>query len=53
MLYPSFVATMDANTCKKEAAAFLANVAHETDRLRHAEEVKKMRLLRSAQLLPV
>jgi Chitinase class I len=42
MLYPSFVATMDANTCKKEAAAFLANVAHETDRLRHAEEVEKM-----------
>jgi hypothetical protein len=40
-LYPSFVATTDANTCKKEAAAFLANVAHETDRLRHAEEVNK------------
>ena len=41
-LYPSFVGTIDANTCKKEAAAFLANVAHETDRLRHAEEVNKI-----------
>jgi chitinase len=29
------------NLCRKEAAAFLANVAHETDRLRHAEEVAK------------
>jgi predicted chitinase len=39
--FEGFTTTGDANTCKKEAAAFLANVAHETERLRYAEEINK------------
>jgi chitinase len=41
--FPRFIATGDAETCRKEAAAFLANVAHESGRLRYVEEINKNR----------
>jgi chitinase len=42
-LYPSFAATGDADTRKREAAAFLGNVSHETGGLTLIEESKAMR----------
>jgi predicted chitinase len=39
--YPAFVNTGSVDTCRKEAAAFLANVARETGRLRYAEQIAK------------
>jgi len=39
--FPDFVAAGDATTCKKEAAAFLANVSWETGNLRFAEQIAK------------
>jgi Chitinase class I len=41
--YPAFVGAGSVDACKKEAAAFLANVSHETGRLRWAEEINKSR----------
>jgi predicted chitinase len=39
--FPTFVNTGTLDTCRKEAAAFLANVARETGRLRYAEQIAK------------
>src|SRR6185295_2465534 len=39
--FPTFVNTGSVDTCRKEAAAFLANVARETGRLRYAEQIAK------------
>jgi chitinase len=39
--FPTFVNTGSLDTCRKEAAAFLANVARETGRLRYAEQIAK------------
>ncbi len=39
--YPGFSATGDTTTRKREAAAFLANVAHETGHLRYVEEIAR------------
>ena len=36
--YPAFASTGDATTKKREAAAFLANIDHETGQLRYVEE---------------
>ena len=41
--FPRFLASGTLETCKKEAAAFLANVAHESGRLRYVEEINKNR----------
>ena len=38
---PAFVNTGTVDTCRKEAAAFLANVARETGRLVYAEQIAK------------
>jgi len=39
--FPTFVNTGGLDTCRKEAAAFLANVARETGRLQFAEQIQK------------
>jgi hypothetical protein len=39
--YPAFANTGTVDTCRKEAAAFLANVARETGRLVYAEQIAK------------
>lgn len=39
--YPAFGGTGDTTTRKREVAAFLANVAHETGFLRYIEEINK------------
>jgi len=39
--YPAFANTGSLDTCRKETAAFLANIARETGRLRYAEEIAK------------
>jgi len=39
--FPTFVNTGNVDICRKEAAAFLANVARETGRLRYAEQIAK------------
>jgi predicted chitinase len=39
--YPAFANTGSLDACRKETAAFLANVARETGRLRYAEEIAK------------
>ena len=39
--FPTFVNTGSIDSCRKEAAAFLANVARETGRLRYAEQIAK------------
>jgi predicted chitinase len=39
--FPTFVNTGTVDACRKEAAAFLANVARETGRLRYAEQIAK------------
>ncbi len=39
--YPAFANTGDLESCRQETAAFLANVARETGRLRYAEEIAK------------
>jgi chitinase len=39
--YPAFATTGDLTTRKREVAAFLANVAHETGFLRYIEEINK------------
>jgi chitinase len=39
--FPTFVNTGTVDTCRKEAAAFLANVARETGSLRYAEQIAK------------
>jgi predicted chitinase len=39
--YPAFANTGDLESCRKETAAFLANIARETGRLRYAEEIAK------------
>jgi predicted chitinase len=39
--YPDFVGSGDGEACRKEAAAFLANVSHETGNLRYAEQIAK------------
>jgi len=39
--YPAFANTGNLDVCRKETAAFLANVARETGRLRYAEEIAK------------
>jgi len=39
--FPTFVNTGNLDTCRKEAAAFLANVARETGSLRFAEQIAK------------
>jgi chitinase len=41
--FPRFIGAGSAEICKKEAAAFLANVAHESGRLRYVEEINKDR----------
>jgi chitinase len=41
--FPEFVGSGDLDTCRKEAAAFLANVSHETGNLRFAEQIAKER----------
>jgi predicted chitinase len=41
--FPAFVGSGSLDSCRKEAAAFLANVSHETGRLRWAEEINKNR----------
>ena len=40
-VYPAFAGTGDETTRKREAAAFLANVAHETGQLVYVEEIAK------------
>jgi predicted chitinase len=39
--YPAFANTGNLDACRKETAAFLANIARETGRLRYAEEIAK------------
>ena len=39
--YPAFANTGSLDTCRKETAALLANIARETGRLRYAEEIAK------------
>jgi predicted chitinase len=39
--FPAFAATGDLNTCRKEAAAFLANVNRETGTLHFADQIAK------------
>ena len=39
--YPGFVNTGTLDTCRREAAAFLANVKRETGSLRYAEQIAK------------
>jgi predicted chitinase len=39
--FPTFVNTGTVDTCRKEAAAFLANVARETGSLKYAEQIAK------------
>jgi predicted chitinase len=39
--YPAFANTGDLESCRQETAAFLANIARETGRLRYAEEIAK------------
>jgi predicted chitinase len=39
--YPAFVNTGSLDTCRREAAAFLANVKRETGSLRYAEQIAK------------
>jgi predicted chitinase len=39
--YPAFANTGSLDTCRQETAAFLANIARETGRLRYAEEIAK------------
>ena len=39
--YPAFANSGSVDDCRKETAAFLANVARETGRLRYAEEIAK------------
>jgi predicted chitinase len=41
--FPEFVASGDLDSCRREAAAFLANVSHETGTLRYAEQIAKDR----------
>jgi predicted chitinase len=41
--YPAFVNTGSLDTCRREAAAFLANVKRETGSLRYAEQIAKDR----------
>src|SRR5690606_32446923 len=40
-IYPAFGGTGDTATRKREIAAFLANVTHETGDLRYVEEINK------------
>lgn len=40
-VYPAFATTGDTSTRKREASAFLANVAHETGQLVYVEEIAK------------
>jgi len=39
--YPAFANTGSLDACRQETAAFLANIARETGRLRYAEEIAK------------
>jgi predicted chitinase/chitodextrinase len=39
--YPAFTTTGDADTRKREAAAFLANIDHESGQLRYVEELNQ------------
>jgi predicted chitinase len=39
--FPAFANTGTVDTCRKEVAAFLANVARETGRLRYADQIAK------------
>jgi predicted chitinase len=39
--YPAFASTGSLDACRQETAAFLANIARETGRLRYAEEIAK------------
>jgi predicted chitinase len=41
--YPEFAGSSNETTCKRELAAFFANVAWETGRLRYAEQIAKDR----------
>lgn len=41
--FPEFIGTGDEETCRKEAAAFLANVSRETGNLRFVEQIAKDR----------
>jgi predicted chitinase len=41
--YPEFVATGDMDSCRREAAAFLANVSRETGNLRFVDQIAKDR----------
>lgn len=50
--FPRFLATGSLETCKKEAAAFLANVAHESGRLRYVEEINKNRYCQPSASCP-
>jgi predicted chitinase len=39
--FPDFIGTGDMDACRREAAAFLANVSHETGNLRFVEQIAK------------
>jgi hypothetical protein len=52
MAYPTFAATGDLDGCRKEAAAFLAHVNHETGSLRFTEEIAKAPLCMPAEGCP-